>query len=617
MSKNLDLFLRLNYQGGNFATGIGRATSQVRAFTTSARSGFGKMTDQVRKLSASLNGFPTITRMAGGYFGYQALRSIMDANLAFERTMMQLKWNAQMTKSEIAEIRKMSLDMSRDTLNTPQQMGNMYFRLGNAGLKRDSIRKIGQQIAPAAQVFGTDPDALGDMAVDMVTKSNIKEERIGAMLNQMYYHATSGRFETAAMAREAPKLLNAGATVGITGEKGLNFMGALTQRLMRRAVVSEPGMVSTIAEEGLSHLTMPHYQKGLLKFGIDIDKFFDGKGHFKGEGGVEGVLELTRAMKKAHLDNPFNLGKAGFREKETRTFWLEMMASLDADDSDKNPNLIKMMERGEKAQESNALRDNLQDLKDSAPGKALASDIEAEKVKLSKPGTTGTDWFESAKLWAMDHKKEAALGVGGALVGGRLLWNRFRGGSGSGGVPGGALGSMGGTQSVFVTNWPTGMLGPGEAMKQKRDGRGNTAVGGATPAGTSPAESRSRMALGGFKGALKFGAPLAVGMGAWEAYQVSADDQATDKQKKEAYGKIAGGTAGGLIGAGIGGGIGALFGGFGAIPGALVGGAIGDIIGEKIAVWMQKEPVRVIVDVQNGNIVASVNESNARQSIRN
>ena len=615
MSNNLKLSLTLDYHGAAFTSGIERATRQLNKFSTSAQSGFGRVTAQVRKLNAELNGFSTITKMAAGYIGMQGLRSIMDANLAFERTMLQLKWNAQMTKSEIADIRKMSLDMARDTLNTPQQMAAMNFRLGNAGLKIAEIKAIGSQIAPAAQVFGSDPDAMADMAYDMVTKSHIKENRLGAMLNMMYYHATSGRFETSSMAREAPKLLNAGATVGITGENGLNFMGALTQRLMRRAIVSEPSMVSTMAEEGFAHLTMPHYQKGLLKFGIDIKKYFDDKGHFKGEGGVEGLIDLTRAMKRAHLDNPFNLGEAGFREKETRQFWLEMMASLDADDSDKDPNLIKMMERGNKAKNSNALEENLKDLKNSAPGKDKAADIEVEKYKLSDSGASGTDWYESVKLWAMDHKKEAVLGIGGAIIGGRLMWNKYR--NGNGGAGGGAFGgAVGGAQPVFVTNWPTGMLGPGEAMKQKRNERGTTTVGGAASSESGGIRSKSRAAFGGLKSSLKFGAPLAMAMGAWDAYQVS-DSDISEKDKKNAYGKIAGGTTGSLIGAGIGGGIGALFGGFGAIPGSMIGGAIGDLIGEKIAEWMQKDPIKVVVDVQNGNITASVNEKNIRAARRN
>ena len=251
MNQDMKVGIRLEALGwekgsqqiGEFAR---TSTAHLNHFTKTSMTELGHLRSSMKGLWSELNGFSTASKLIAAAGGAAMLKDTLDANLAFERTMLQLKWNAQMTKSEISEIRKMSLDMSRDTLNTPQQMGNMFFRLGNAGLKMDTLRKVGQQIAPAAQVFGTDPDALGDMAFDMVTKSNIKEERIGKMLNMMYYHATSGRFETSAMAREAPKLLNAGAAVGITGEEGLNLMGALTQRLMRRAVVSEPSMVSTI-----------------------------------------------------------------------------------------------------------------------------------------------------------------------------------------------------------------------------------------------------------------------------------------------------------------------------------------------------------------------------------
>lgn len=572
MNQDMKIGIRLEALGwergsqqiGEFAR---TSTTHLNHFTKTSMAELGHLRSSMKGLWSELNGFSTASKLIAAAGGAAMLKDTLDANLAFERTMLQLKWNAQMTKSEISEIRKLSLEMSRDTLNTPQQMGNMFFRLGNAGLKMATLRKVGQQIAPAAQVFGTDPDALADMAFDMVTKSNIKEDRIGKMLNMMYYHATSGRFETSAMAREAPKLLNAGAAVGITGEEGLNLMGALTQRLMRRAVVSEPSMVSTIAEEGLAHLTMPHYQKGLQAFGIDIKTYFDNKGHFKGDGGVDGLLELTRAMKKAHLDNPFNLGKAGFREKETRTFWLEMMASLDADDSDKNPNLIKMMERGRKEKEAGtALAANLQELKNSAPGKAMAAAIEVDKAKLGQSGYAGTNWFESAKLWMVDNKKEAALGLGGALIGGRLLWNKFLRG---GGAEAGAMGEMKqiGTRSTASLNDALGMRKQQfSLLKQMR----------------SLDVEKSAMLKSGALGSLKFGAPIMALLSGYSAWGIAHDDSLNAQQKHDEYKKIAGSTAGNVVGGIAGGAIGGLFGGFGAVPGAMIGSALGGVVGE----WM-------------------------------
>lgn len=167
-------------------------------------------------------------------------------------------------------------------------------------------------------------------------------------------------------------------------------------------------------------------------------------------------------------------------------------------------------------------------------------------------------------------------------------------------------------------------MSPGEVLRQKRATLGNTTVGGALPGAGAPGRSRLGRMGGGARGALKFGAPLAVGLGAWSAYQVAGDDDLSAAQRRDAYGRIAGGAGGGVVGAGLGGAIGALFGGFGAVPGAMIGGALGNVIGEKIAEWMQRDKsvmdgytpppivVQTSINLSGEQIAAAVNEVNAR-----
>lgn len=77
------------------------------------------------------------------------------------------------------------------------------------------------------------------------------------------------------------------------------------------------------------------------------------------------------------------------------------------------------------------------------------------------------------------------------------------------------------------------------------------------------------------------GAPLAVGLSAYEAYQVSQDEALTSEQKTTEYSKIGGKTVGALAGAKAGAVLGAIGGPVGSVIGGLLGGIGGFFLGEK------------------------------------
>ncbi|WP_310627045.1 phage tail tape measure protein [Limnohabitans sp.] len=374
-------------------------------------------------------------RLAGIVGATRLARTAFDDNMEFEKLQLKMKFNAQLSNEDVAALRQDAIDLSKSSLNKPLDVSKAQFRLANAGLKMDSIRKLTPAVVNSAQVFDAAPDEIADLVFDMVTKSGIKEERVPAMLDMLYSHATSGRFETMDMARQAPDFLNSAKTVGITGERGLNFMGALTQRMMRNATVRNPSEVSTIIKEGLAHITTPHMTglagkkhsqgaTGLMKFGIKVTDYFDKDGNFKGEGGVDGIVGLAREMKSKHLDNPFMMGMAGIREHYTQLFWREMMNSIDAPDTDKDPNLVKMMERGQLAQKSGQLAKNLEDVKQSGYGKMLDVGVNTQNAMVGTTGEALTSGAANAASWASNHPKTmiaaGVLGAGATIFTGGL-----------------------------------------------------------------------------------------------------------------------------------------------------------------------------------------------------
>lgn len=491
-----DLKLQMIITGNNSGLNqtLEQSDARVRRFTQGAAGHFSALQGHVSRVWGAINGMSTAAKMIGIGAGIGGLKSVIDDNLAFERTLLKIKFNAQMTNKELAELRKQAMDLSKTSLNSPLDIAQMQLRLANAGLKMNDIRKLAPSVANAAQVFEAPAGEIADLVFDKITKSGIRQDRIPQMLDMLYFHATSGRFETMDMARQAPMLLNAGALVGLNNERGLNLMGAMTQRMMRNATVQNPAEVATLVQHGLAHITDPHYVKNLAKVGIDVPKYFDNKGHFKGEGGVDGILALTRAMMDKGLENPFKMGKAGFREQYTKTFWLEMMRSLRATDTDKDPNLLKMMERGREAMNSGQLAINLATMKEANFGKIRAAEIEIDKAKLSKGAQSVTDGAGSIAGMFSEHPVATAGGAVAAVLGGKYLMNKLLGGKG-GAIAEQLGGGKGMALPVFVTNWPAGLSGPIKASQRLANlpGAGG-AAGGAAGAGGGAAAARLGMA---------------------------------------------------------------------------------------------------------------------------
>lgn len=508
---------------------LDQSNNSVRRFTQGAAGHFTRLQGHVSRVWGAINGMSTAAKMIGIGAGIGGLKSVIDDNLAFERTLLKIKFNAQMTTKELAELRKMAMDLSKTSLNSPLEIAQMQQQMANASLKMDSIRKLAPSIANVAQIFEAPAGEIADLVFDQITKSGISPDRVPQMLDMLYYHATSGRFETMNMARQAPTLLNAGALVGLNNEAGLNLMGALTQRMMRNAPVRNPELVTTLVEHGLSHITDPRYVKGLAKVGIDVPSYFDNKGHFKGEGGVDGIVALTRAMMAKGLDNPFKLGAAGFREHYTKTFWLEMMRSLKATDTEKDPNLLKMMERGREAMNSGQLAVNLATMKEANFGKIRAAEIEIDKAKLSTGGQALTT---AAGGIASQFSENPWTTVIAAAAGGYAL-NQLKGKLFGG--KGGALvdqitGGKGAALPVFVTNWPGEMGGKSKALQRIAERGGGSAAGGAAGAGGGAAAAR----LGGMAALARIAPVLALSgdSGKAPAYNPGWADEADAKMRK-------------------------------------------------------------------------------------
>src|SRR4051812_28548678 len=116
-----DMKLQMIVTGNNSGlnTMLNQSDANVRRFTTSAASHFSKLQAHATKVWSAINGASAATKLIGIGAGVGGLKSVIDDNLAFERTLLKMKFNAQLTNKELAELRKQAMDLSKTSLNSP------------------------------------------------------------------------------------------------------------------------------------------------------------------------------------------------------------------------------------------------------------------------------------------------------------------------------------------------------------------------------------------------------------------------------------------------------------------------------------------------------------------
>ncbi len=449
---NLNLMLQLNANTGPLTQALNGARSNFNAFTQHISAGARSMGTSMTGLYQQMNGLSAISKLAVAAGGYSILSDAMRRNLEFEKTLLNMKQTAEMTITQSAEMRRIALDTADRNMALPSEMVEGMEKFSAAGMRFTDIKNAIDESARSAVAFRATVAQMANLDFDLQEKMKLDPSQIKAAHNMLLYHAKSGRYEAAPMASEAPKYLNSVAGVGITGIKGLNFTGALTQVLMKLAPATQPAEVATFMEHGLGHITAKHQVHGLEKFGIDVKKYMP-NGKFYGEGGVQGALDLAQEMKNKGLDNPFKLDKAGFREMYTKKFWRQMM--------DYGDDIKRAIKEGEKAASDDMVGRDKAEAMGSNYGRLKQLAIAKEKAQLSDPTTGVITKTAAAAAWATENPKTAIAGGIAAAVAAKLALNVAKNKLISR-VPPKVVALFGGDGNrVFVTNWPDCICGGG------------------------------------------------------------------------------------------------------------------------------------------------------------
>lgn len=512
MSGDIKVGLTLRWLGaGAVTTGANAARASIKGIGDSARAA----TQEFKRLHDAVNGFSAASKMIASVGVGALLRDTENTALAFKRIQLELKQTAGLTNEQVAQISDYAKDSAAAMLSTPTAMLEGAMKLANAGMKWADLLPVLKQAAADAAAFRASVGEMANMDFDISTKMRIDSKDLSSAHNMLLYHARSGRFEAPAMSRGAPELFTYASKVGISGTQGLNLIGAMTQQVMKGIAPDQQTKVLTDFEQGFSHIVTPHYLKGLQKVGIDVKKFMP-NGQFYGNGGVQGFMDLVRAMKAKGLEDPFKLADAGFADKETKDFWFQMMKGVDSFDQ-------SMREASEAAKSSQTTRDR-EEISNSSVGQDQQARAKYEARQLDADG--GVSVWERLKNKAADNPITSAASAVALAAGARTLWKKRQAGKDAAEKAQQASNALM-PQNVFVMNWPKSLGVAGTLPSQPVPGT----PGESLPSGNAPGKE-GKMAKMGRLAVLGTAAVSELAAVGYASYQITSALMETEPGQK-------------------------------------------------------------------------------------
>lgn len=588
MSSNLQLYLRINGDSVGLGRALQKGEAQINRFKSGTRNAFREMHQSMSGFYAQLNGFSGITRMAAQVGVALSTRQIMTGVNELERAMLVVKSNIMSGTDSAADLHK-QLQMVRDTARelsgqtifSDAQMVDLSGQLLKSGVLPGQLKGASFGAASLAQLGGISPEqsasSLGALGNAFSFKTS---EDYRALADQISRVDDASAMNTGMLLYNAQQAGATAAALKIDPKRMFSALGYLDP------LGGEAGTSLNRFLGGLAGAS-PHAKKALEATGMNFwQKNKDGTTTLKDLGEV---IEIVRKQFKGMKSDREKkvLGHYLFGEEGERA--AAFFSSKEQSFSDFEARVAKSATAAEKLKvQSEGLAASFERLKNTTFSKfdsqfAPVRDAMTWTVNKTNAGIEG------------GHLPEMLLGVAGLGIAARFGYKKWK--NGKAGAAGGMdmPGAMG-AQPVFVTNWPGSMLSPGEAMRQKRDGRASMPGGGIAVGETAKGVGRRALLKSGAMGAFKWGAPMAALMAGYSAYGINADQELSEQQKKDEYKKLAGSTAGSVIGGVAGGAIGALFGGFGAVPGAMIGSALGSYAGD----WMASPDESAVADIAAG-----------------
>jgi TP901 family phage tail tape measure protein len=429
--------------------------------------------------------------------GIKAAADLQEAMLSVEGNIGKATMKAADLAAQLKAVRDTAVDVSKAAPFSAKEVVEIQNALLKAGVDPAAVtgkRGAAWAASGLATLSGSDPANVGDMLARIGSQYNFKSNDYGGAADTLMRAeaASPGKLEEIMYSLKqfgaTAKLLNVSFKDSATMAAAMAPLGLESGTAINRFILDSSGLTK-------------HQRESMLKLGLA--KMHDGKfENLLYQGGKYIGLDSQISMMRKQFAG---VGSDQTKVKLAHDIWGQegMRAALMAGTGDDLfGNMKKEMEEALGIEERMEIRMRGFNMASKAAGgtvqSTLATAFDPLLDKLTKGVNLINDLAASIGKLMADHPGATSAVAGTAAAGlaaltGYGMFSMAKGGLQGVGVLRGMLGMDGGKaakalqaaggQHVFVTNWPAGMLGPGESLKQKLANRGMDAAGGAAAAG--------------------------------------------------------------------------------------------------------------------------------------
>lgn len=434
------------------AQNSGRSLRTLKTIAMGVRQEF----DRIKGLGGSMQG-----RLAGLGVGVGVVAGLK-ANSELERVLIRTKQTAGMTNEQKDEWHTEGWRIAKTYGASRADVDTGFNTLIASGVNYDAAKKTGDAIGQANAITGANPAILGKAVVAASGAFNINLNKEGAALDLLQKMTVAGRLGNAELENLSdlfPKIGGAAAAAGMSIEQALAFTESLSK------VELQPDRLGTLAESTLRVFSNKQYRDQVAKV-TGVNFYNKDKSSRNPEEVFGEIKRKYEAMKNDEQRAKFMGVVFKGMDQDTVRGWRSMLTGDRLDDLKSG---AKTLGNAEPIY-SKDLKENTESSSGTAARMkaTLAEAMDRMATPLNKGlADMGSYLLDDLNLsGAQMLAGGAAVGVGGyyagrgAKAGAGALLNKFMGGPETlkNIAVGKVLEEATGVTSVFVTNWPGGVL---------------------------------------------------------------------------------------------------------------------------------------------------------------
>lgn len=349
--------------------------------------------------------------------GVSSVLEDMRNNRNFHLGMLKMEMNGSLQQGEAAQLAPTILQVAGDSLQSSaavQDGAEVYL---GADMPLKKVQEALVHAASTASALFTDTKQVSQFDVSAEKKLGIAPTQFSEMHNGLLHYSRKVGDNDGALLQAAPRVFSTMADSGLKGREAVHLLGAWGQQMMQRDPDMKPQQAMESLQKVLERLGDPKVVADLKRQGVAVDSLMpkgvlggvDAAGKpVGGQQAVDALLNLLgslNAQQQAML-----LPGAGHGA--------ERAAMGDV------KGLKQSMQEGEAASKRDLVGAALVQIKESSFGKVKVAEVARDRLSLSPAATAVTEAHANLSQFAGENPGTAAAVVGAGI----WEWNRLKNG---------------------------------------------------------------------------------------------------------------------------------------------------------------------------------------------